>query len=97
MWRAPAMGIYFRRLAPARWSIGSRRTRFRLRPCDGLRLLGRSSTSAISLRGLSKGVAMHAGYLVGQYIQNKLNTMGFNAVVAWLASKVGANLAKKEQ
>ena len=38
---------------------------------------------------------MHAGYLVGQYIQNKLNTMGFNAVVAWLASKVGANLAKK--
>lgn len=37
---------------------------------------------------------MHAGYLVAKYIQNKLKSMGTNAVIAWLASKVGQKIAK---
>lgn len=37
---------------------------------------------------------MNAGYLVGKYIKSKLNTMGYNAVVTWLAGKVGSTVAK---
>lgn len=38
---------------------------------------------------------MNAGYLVARYIKNKLNSMGYNAVVTWLASKVGRTIAQK--
>ena len=37
---------------------------------------------------------MNAGYLVAKMIQDKLNSMGYNAVVAWLTSKIGSYFAK---
>ncbi|MCB0910786.1 MAG: hypothetical protein KDB60_04120 [Propionibacteriaceae bacterium] len=38
---------------------------------------------------------MQAGYLVGKWIESKLKSMGTNAVIAWLASKIGQTLAKQ--
>ncbi|MDR1450117.1 MAG: hypothetical protein LBI84_07975 [Propionibacteriaceae bacterium] len=38
---------------------------------------------------------MEAGYLVGQWIKSKLNSMGTNGVISWLAGKVGQTVAKK--
>ncbi len=38
---------------------------------------------------------MQAGYLVAQYIKSKLDSWGYNAVVQWLAGKVGSTIAKQ--
>jgi len=37
---------------------------------------------------------MKAGYLVGQWIQNKLNSMGYSGVIATLARSIGARAAR---
>ncbi|MBK8461289.1 MAG: hypothetical protein WAS07_01315 [Micropruina sp.] len=37
---------------------------------------------------------MNAGYIVASIIKDKLNSMGYWAVVSWLASKIGSYFAK---
>lgn len=37
---------------------------------------------------------MNAGYLFAKWIKSKLDSMGYNWVIQWLAGKVGTTLAR---